>query len=422
MLRASQAGALILLWVLALTPSTVLAKYEGYSDTLSWNIAEMDWADMSGLPRDVEFTAPVTASYNLGYGTTMLGLNLRSGAEGNQYYLAIASCVNGQLTVYDYMGPFEAPVQWDSGPYHLAAGLPDRRLAVWLTAPGEYPRLSYLAFDYQPSTTFTCTVVPPSGLANNWPAWQIDAAYLTDNRTLAVGAYDGLGRFLAGPELLDTVYSVNSIVMRKLALGDIWTTSVVYTNSKGLYHAWYDETKGWQSERLADNRLDNIRLWFSPEPAPPLGLVLYVDGADAYTNPTLHALTISNASGRYITVRWGHSTTVWPEYRQRPTAFIDSVSSIWPLIAQASDGNIQLAYHQPDPTGKRHMPFNSVELHYGVRHGSGTGTVEAYPITGISGTAHWQSGNPVIFWVQLGGGRRPGEGTLFRLSYEPEEE
>jgi len=80
---------------------------------------------------------------------------------------------------------------------------------------------------------------------------------------------------------------------------------------------------------------------------------------------------------------------------------------------------VHLLYRSPDADPRRRgLQLSSVRLHYGARLAGGSGNAAFYPILGLAAAAHWRSGNPEIYWVQLGSDHADG-GQLFSLSYQP---
>ena len=413
-----QSILLVMLAALLGMATAARAELPGITNPDNWKLEEVTWANRGGVPYDAQFNTGLTACYNLGYGATVLGVTMRV-PDDNRYYAAVVSCVDARLTVQDYVGPISAAPTWDSGPYHVAAGLPDGRLLLWLTAPGEYPVPLTISWDYIPLTAFDCRVYPPSPASNRWEEWSATVAYISnpDIPGLEVVTVNGLGRFQSTIESLRTARP-QDVVMREFTLGEYILPFVFYHNTDGTYSAWYHPTWGWQTEKLADYSLGQVRLWLTPPLRQPAGFILCIDSKDIYEEPLLNRLdfTITPATG--ISVRWGDHVRLDEDYHYDKTAFIDSVQYTLPVLAQDNGIDVFVATPRPPRTPQDPaMVYNSTLLHRGERRIAGSEEIAEYPVVSIAGTAHWSAGTPEIYWVQLGGGRFTGEGALFCLSY-----
>ena len=173
------------------------AQVGGLDQPGNWEYREVYWRDSGGLPVDREFSGPLAAQYNWAYGMTVLGVNVR-GVGSTDYYAAVALYNSGYLDVLSVIGPLPLPVTWDSGPFHMAAGLPDGRLIVWLTAPGELPRELQFSNSYQPNTGFDVTVYTPAQANTKWAEWWITGVYQISggDQSVAVENQDGNGSLI----------------------------------------------------------------------------------------------------------------------------------------------------------------------------------------------------------------------------------
>jgi len=417
MLRPKHILLATLAWLLGTTSAS--AGLPGLDNPDYWRLREVTWADKGGVPIDSQFSQGLSAHYNLAYGTTVLGVTTRV-PDDNHYYAVVASCEDSQLTTLDYMGPFNTAPTWHSGPYHVAAGLPDGRLVVWLTAPGEFPVPLTASWNYIPGTPFSCQAYPPEPPAKRWQDWTATVAYEVDpdNPGIAVITIDGIGRVIAGLDILDLSNHLAEIHLREYTFGEYIIPGLLIYSGASIYSAWHHPTWGWRAEKLSDSRLDRVRLWLSPGIRQPGALAIFNDNADILDVPVLQQINLAITAETGITARWGKSAKFDQNYEYDETSFIDTVQLVWPLIAQSTGTDIWLSYHYQDPRAKPgSLVFKSALLHTGERGIIGSEEVALHPVLSISGASHWNTGTPEIFWVQLGGGRLYGEGALYQLEY-----
>jgi hypothetical protein len=204
----------------------------------------------------------------MAYGATVLGLNVREG--GTAYYAVIANYHEGLVDVLDAVGPLAAPVQWHSGPYHLAAGLPDGRLIAFLTAPGEYPHQVQLSFAYDPQSPFDSVVRPPQPVNNKWEEWTITAAFKLNagEPELVAQTFDGQGRMLDSAQPLAIPGQLRSVVYLDLSVpGNSIPVLGLVTAVASPRLARV--RLGWHVEPLAARHWGNCRLAPVADPADP---------------------------------------------------------------------------------------------------------------------------------------------------------
>lgn len=391
-----------------------------------WSLDEVTWADRGGLPVDSEFVAPLAAHYNMSYGAILVGVNVRTG--GTAYYAAVASYQDRRLSVLDSLGPFERPVRWHAGPYHAAASLPSDELVVWLAIPGEYPQRVHLDLPY---SQFACLVFPPPRLLPGharWAEWTIIIASEdvslaepgSGASALTVELYDGFGRFLEGLPVIDLLEPLEAVAYSDYPLGEGVLPYVLYCTAVNTASAYFDYGAGrWYEGWLAGASMYDAYPYLDVDSTPPLGLVLFHDDSDPLGNAMLQQLDISAPDEHYINTRWGVDTSLGQDFALEDCVFIRTTRSRYPLLVATDGWDIMLAYHTPPPAqATRELNFHTILLHRGERRATGGSEVASYPVLGIAGASHWSSGDPTLFWVQLGGRDHPG-GQLWSLEYAP---
>ncbi|GEM_PF-2408515 len=416
--RGCAAGLLIALLLGPLVLAAASEQTAGLAELRDWTRQEYSWRDRGGLPTGTTLTGPLTAHYNMAYGATVLGLNLR---DGDLYYAVCASVQQDQLTALAHLGPLRQPVQWHSGPYHLAAGLGDRRLMVWLTAPRQYPRLLTASNRYVPNTPLSCLVQPPEPLGEDWERWTVTVVHQYDDFSpaVAVETVDGAGRKVDNLPLLDVFEPLTGLAAATLELGGQDVTWVLLADGEGVYSGWYDQQRGWRGQVLHAEDLSGVMLHLPSGPAPLHALCWYNDPARDYAGGIVQLIDLDVSSGQRVSVSWGASDELPYGLDAPRLAPVESTRSAWPLIALATDADVHLLYRSPDADPRRRgLQLSSVRLHYGARLAGGSGNAAFYPILGLAAAAHWRSGNPEIYWVQLGSDHADG-GQLFSLSYQP---
>ena len=411
-------SAISALLLCAVLSDNVAAQTPRLDDSLNWRSEPVVWGKVSVISDSANVLAPITAHYNMAYGATVLGLNVREG--GTAYYAVIANYHDGQLDVLDTIGPLDAPVEWHSGSYHLAAGLPDGRLVAFLTVPGKYPTQVTLSRQYAARTPFFCVVRPSEPLSDLWESWSITTAYQLDlaEPELEIKTFDGRGRVLDAAPSIDLWHRLHSVVYFDCPIpnGSIPTLGCV--TGRGVFAAWHEYGRGWHIDKLAGEQLGNCRLGIAPQGSKPAFEALYLDDTDPFGSLQLQRITL-NYSEDSIAFRWGRSGSLPENYDIRSHTFINSGLSPQPLLAYATDADIYLAWlDSAAGTRERELPLRTARLHFGERLTGTSSNTPAYPILGLAGAAHWASGNPEVFWVQLGS-LHSGGGQVFRLAYEP---
>jgi hypothetical protein len=387
------------------------------ADLSSWITEPVDWGRVQVVSEDATFLGPLTACYNMAYGATVLGLNAREG--GSAYYAVIANYHDGVVDVLDAVGPLAEPVEWHSGPYYLAAGLADGRLVAFLTAPGEYPRQVVLSQDYASRTPFSCVARPSQPVSDNWAYWSITAAFQLDSLEpeLAVQTYDGRGRVLDSAQRLSLPAQLSSVTYMDMPAGEASVPVLGFVTARGVAAGWHEYAWGWHLEPLAGNALSNCQLASITDPAALGLLALYRDASDPFSLPQLQRINLAYHQGE-VSVRWGQASLLAEQLDIRSQAFVESDLAPLPLLAAATDGDIRLVWltaaAKPD---QRSLAIQEALLHSGERQFGGDNT-PLYPILAVAGAAHWHTGYPEIYWVQLGS-QFGGYGQLFRLAYEP---
>lgn len=415
-----RAVQLALLLSLAILPQLAGAaeRTAGLVELRDWTLSELTWRDRAGLPSESTFTGPLAAYYNMAFGATVLGVNLLAG--GNEYYAACVSCSGDQLKALAYLGPLRQPVQWRAGPYFLAAGLGDGRLVVWLTAPREYPRLVTVSSRYEPNTPFACRVAPPEPPSAEWERWTATAAYLEGGLQagLVVATVDGNGRALETLPALEVYEPLDDVVYAALAVGERRMPAVLLADAEGLYWASYGEPQGWRGQPLAGSGISDVQLYLGATAAPPYALAWF-DEEDYHGGRRIQRIDLDSGGGQGPGVRWGPAGVLPRGLEPLRLATVDSTRSAWPLLAVASTADIHLFYRSAaaDPR-LRQLQLSSVQLHSGDRLAAAGDSPAAYPILAVAAAAHWQSGDPEVYWVQFGSLDADG-GQLYRLAYEP---
>jgi hypothetical protein len=270
------------------------AQVAGLDQLGNWEYREIYWRDAGGLPVDREFAGPLVAQYNWAYGMTVVGVNVK-GVGAEEYYAAVALYNTGYLDAMAVVGPLSLPVTWDAGPFHVAAGLPDGRLLVWLTAPGEMPRELQFSSSYQPNTAFDITAYTPAQANTNWPEWWITGAYQLAgvDRTIAVENQDGNGQLKSSLGLIDVPGFLESIAYLDYPSGEEWVPFLLLTvarddqalpgNNEHLLTmaAFYDYDTGWAVQTLRNSGIDNGAVFCGYDEQAQF-LVAY-DESDQYT-------------------------------------------------------------------------------------------------------------------------------------------
>ncbi|MCH7471986.1 hypothetical protein IIA79_03435 [bacterium] len=429
--RASWLGLLVSI-LLLLLPSPAAAQTAGLDQLSDWYLSKAGWRSTSGLPVDIEFAPPLTAHYNWAYGVTALGLNMR-GVGSSDFYTVFAIYQDGLLDSLDVIGPLSGSSQWDSGPYHMAAGLPDGRIVVWLTAPREDPRQFTLADSYAPGSPIDVVVHPSDPLQADWENWWITAAfeYNALDPTLLVSSSDGDGKSMgffqtiALPGELRSVayldypgprssiaYLLYTVVRdRRVELGNNQHTTT--------YAAWYVAGQSWRVQTLRNSGLYSGGVFIGGASQGPFGMVAW-DESDIYSiSGGAQLLNITSQDGVQVQTSIGARVYLSNPMTTGISSFLFSTRSHYPMLIFSDGANLRLSYYIPSQGRiSDELAYLGVDLFQGEQVEEGGKLAPAYPITAVATAAHWSTGNPEIFWVQKGSRDHPG-GQLYRMAYRP---
>ncbi|MBN2081795.1 hypothetical protein JW859_06240 [bacterium] len=410
-------SAFLILLFLGLLPQLAAAQSRDLNDIGNWYTTEARWRNTRGLSTGAGLVAPLTAHYNMAFGATILGLNVRTGA---QYYAAVASYQDGWMDVLDWIGPLDAPVQWQSGPYHIAAGQADGRLVLWPTVPGAYPEAVQLSNSYVAHSPFAIACQPTQPVAARWTDWVVTAAFHEERTSseLVVNRYDGAGRLLVSLPPIRLSGSLKSITYANIAGNNAIYPWLGLVTTNGVRSTWYDRDGGWHSDWLADSALSSARLSMLWSTNPLSVQALYQDDSDPIPVPRLHQIDLDLSSGG-ISARWGESRGLIGEMEVINHAFIPSSLSDLPLLAAASDREIRLFYFGPAPQARSTRPQYDVTLYSSELLIAADQEVAAQPVLGMAGAAHWNTGYPEVFWIQLDNGAST-IGELYCAAFQPD--
>lgn len=411
-------------------PRPASAQTAGLDQLQDWNIEQVQWRSEAGLPGDNEFTGPITAAYNWAYGATILGLNVHA-VGSKDYYAAFAVLQNGVLDSLDVAGPLTGPVQWDSGPYHLAAGLPDGRIIIWLTAPREYPQLLTYTIYYEPGTAFDFAVYPPNPVDATWTNWWVTGAYQYSvfEPSLVVATINGAGQQSVGLSALNLSGDLKSLAYMDYPVASGTFPYVAYTTvldpsleMGGNEHlqasgAWFSQTNGWYRSDLRDAGLYNGDVLLMTAQSP-LGILVY-DESDRYSiSSSLLQFAPTSPDGAQLQTNLGLSCYVPVVVKGANCCLFGSVRSAFPLVAFSEGTDVYLGYYLETEARTSQLNYYFPLLYQGDQVDAGGQPAAAYPIFAMAASAHWSTGNPEIFWVQRGS-RNNNYNALYRLAYEP---
>lgn len=407
------------------------AQLQPLSLLADWRLDRLDWHDTGGLPVNAEFVSPMTACYNWAWGEVALGLNVQAG----QSYYAVVAIVNGNsLDALSVAGPYTRTVAWNAGPYHVAAVLPDGRLSLWLTAPGQYPRQVILATGLAAGTPLAVTATPPAPPSQ--PDWRISAAYQDDQggRVLQLATFNGAGKALTytpslrlPDELLSLSYGEYSVggaagpaVPSVLFVAAAPEPSKTDNNSaSSVYIASCTSQRGWVLSWLRAAGINGGAPFLGSAGTSPNAMIALDEWANAQGYGVLQALPASLMSDGTVSIpllgpRDEISAPVDPD----TFAWVASARSVNPLSAY-SDGRY---LYIGELTGRGragnelgYQFFNLYDANAQARPS------DTYAITALGATAHWSTGNPQLFFLQDGTAADPATTTLFRLAYSPQQ-
>jgi hypothetical protein len=424
-------------WALTLVaawlfPAVAKAQTASLAERSDWYVGEVTWHSSRGLPASTEFIAPLRASYNWAYGATVLGLNVRVW-QGTDCYAAVAWLKDGLLECIGSEGPLSDPAQWDCGPYHAAAALPDGRLVVWLMAPGEYPHAFLFSTSLEPGSAIDCEVYPPDPPSADWAAWRVVAAFQLSNPdpVLIVETQDGNGLSYGYYNALRLPGDLRSLSYTgyPTAHGAIptvlYTAAYKVTGTTRSYtvlrtsSAWFDTVgRRWYATTLDSSGLNSPATGFS-------------SGSDVYgmfgpftaqqdANPYLRLVTYSLTTAGASQPQLGRSCQLPGAGEMNSLCLLDSARSSLPLACFSDGKDIWLGWYRRDAAQGVELPYDFLKLQEGEQRSVDGEWLTAYPVEALAGAAHWNTGNPELFWIQQGTWVK-NEGTLFRLGFEPQQ-
>lgn len=407
------------------------AQVGGLDQLGNWEYREVYWRDSAGLPVDREFSGPLVAQYNWAYGMTVVGVNVR-GVGSTDYYAALALHNSGYLDAMTVIGPLSLPVTWDAGPFHIAAGLPDGRLIVWLTAPGELPRELQFSSSYQPNTGFDVTVYTPEQANTKWGEWWITGAYQISggDQSVAVENQDGNGSLISSLGLIGVPGVLESIAYLDYPVGGDWMPFVMMTvardelqepgNNEHLLAlaAYYDSEGGWYLQNLRNAGIDNGAVYCGYDEQAQL--LLAYDESDefsvtgglqqvSFTNPAQPSVGISLNGFDHLPV--AAEFGLW--------SYFDSARTSLPMVVASGGTDVYLGHYAPR-AGRigSELGYSFFRLYQGEARGGSDRPVAQYPVVGVAATSHWSTGDPEVFWVQKGSPNHAG-GQLYRMQFIP---
>jgi hypothetical protein len=429
------------LWAAALGIGLALGSAQGaFAQTAGleqlgrWYLAEVGWRDRGTLPSDNELAAPLIAQYNWAYGAIAMGLNVRARGTSS-YYAAVALNDNAQLDVLDSFGPVSGPVLWDAGKYHLAAGLPNGQLVVWLCAPGAMPRRVVLTDSYTPGTGFDLAVYPPDPVSRTWESWVISAAYQYSQGDpgLLVESFHGDGSSLDFTSTLGTPGNLVSVQYADYpASAGGSTPYVAFTCERdnqpspgnnahtGLLTAWYSSSEGrWVPANFRNTGLylGNTSLGWGGANGTATVLAAFDESDQSGLYGGLQLLTTSiNRHGQVAST--AHSACWLPCAPRRDNfCFLDSARLAGPFTVLSDGLDVFFGWRVQAANGGQGLEYYHLRLHQGERAQQGTGTQARFPILGVAAAAHWSSGDPSLYWIQRGNSSGETGGVLYQLVY-----
>jgi len=425
------AGISLALAAVMALPALGVAQVAGLDQPGNWEFREVYWRDSGSLPVDNEFASPLVAQYNWAYGMTIVGVNVRA-VGSNDYYAAVALYNSGYLDAMNVIGPLNGPAMWDAGPFHVAAGLPDGRLIVWLTAPGEMPFQVQYSTGYKQGTAFDVTVYTPPQANTKWGEWEIIAAFQLSGGDTLVSVEDHFGNgnlrndygLIGLPGNLQAIahldYPVNDVSVPFVLMTVARDDQQVPGNNDHLLTqaAYFDQDKGWYVQTLRSSGIDNGAVYCGYTDQAQM-LVAY-DNSDQYDiTGGLQQVSFGNPSvpsaglvlNGFDNLPVAAETPLW--------AYFASARTSLPMVVASNGGDVYLGYYAP-AAGRigNELGYRFFVLHPGeARQGAG-GLEAQYPLSGVAGTSHWSTGNPELFWVQQGSQNHAG-GQLYHAQFLP---
>ena len=396
---------------------------------VNWDYDPIALIPKGGAPANGMPVASMTAHYNWGYGMTMLGLNLQVPGE-TRYYAACTmfSPANG-AEVLDAIGPFTSPVEWHSGPYHVAAAMPEGLICVWLTAPGHFPSRVLLAGDYMKGTAFTVDVVPPRPLSTDWSAWRISIAYqrfVSNGRYLTMGRFNGNGRaieYLTDASIPGDLLAIDYLeypvtggtlpfVLLTVSRNEVLPPGSPRRSTS--YAAFYSLNRGWVVQTLRDGGLYNGRAMLM-NTGDVIGLLGVDNSTIDNVVPALQQVRTWVDSGQIFS-EVGTQTYLPFSVERQAMALANSTLSMYPLVAVTNGTDVDLGYYLDQED--RLFEYRFFELYRGNVETEGSMVRAAFPIYSVATATHWSSGYPELFWIQQDI-LDPTRTGLYRMAYGP---
>jgi hypothetical protein len=417
---------------LALAPSGMArAQTTGLEQLGRWYLAEIGWRSRGTLPADNEIASPLIAQYNWAYGAIVMGLNVRARGT-NSYYATIALNDNALLDSLDSVGPLNGTALWDAGKYHLAAGLPNGQLVVWLTVPGASPQRVILSSNYAPGTGFDLAVYPPEPLTAKWEDWVITAAYQYNQDTpgLQAESFNGRGESRDYTTTLPTPGSLVSVQYADYPRDGGWTPYVVFTCLRdkqavsgnnahtSVQAAWYDSAQGnWIPANFRNTGLYLGNCYLGWKNGSAFALTAFDESDQFSIYGGLQLLTSSiNRHGQVAT---SANSSCW-----LPTApvaanfsYLDSARVASPFTVLSDGLDVFLGWRVKPAKGGDGVEYYNLKLFQGERVQQNNVDVAKYPVQGVAAAAHWSTGDPSLYWVQRGSANGISGGVLYQLVY-----
>jgi hypothetical protein len=405
------------------------AQLQPLSLLADWRLDRLDWHDTGGLPTNSQFVSPMTACYNWAWGEVALGLNVQA---GDTYYAVVAIVNGNSLDALSVAGPSARTVAWSAGPYHVAAVLPDGRLSLWLTAPGQYPRQVILATGLAAGTPLAVTATPPAPPSQ--PDWRISAAYQDDQGgpVLQVATFNGAGRpltYTASLRLPDELLSLSYGEYAAGGAGGPAVPSVLFVaaapepsmtdnnTASNAYIASYTSQRGWVVSRLRAAGINGGAPFLGSAGTSPNAMIALDEWANAQTYGVLQALSASLMSDGTVSIPLlGPSDQVPTPVDPDVFAWVASARNVNPLSAYSDGRYLYLGELAGRGRAGNELGYQFFNLYDANAQAPPS---DSYAITALGATAHWSTGNPLLFFLQDGSPADPATTTLFRLAYSP---
>lgn len=412
---------------------TSLLMYSGpasaaeFDDNRNWLTTEVAWSDSGRLSADHQLAAPLTACYNMAYGTPVLGINVMT--PRGDYVAAITALSGGELRWLDSVEGLPAPVQWDAGKYFVAANVPDRELIVWFTAPAQNPYRLRLPIATE---MFDCIAFPPPGIQSEpapWRDWRIAVAHHigsiddypgADTTKLSVAYLDGTGSAVEELPLVPLKYSPSVFQFLEYPIDGGSVPLLVGANRAGVHSAYYDTgSQTWIGQTLPYDAAALWGLYLDHSPYGPTAIIHYIEDSASGKYTVMGEIALREGRPGQILSGWGGSRWFEGTYGGSQRAFIRTTYSPYPFLVGADIGRLGLAYNPASShTADDNLGYRSVVLVPGSRGlGAALPDVQS-PIAAVAGSSHWRSGMPSLFWIQQDNTAR-GDTSLYVTTYSP---